>query len=314
MSTIIQQFRFRWMVRAIVLVMGVILLVGCQREPVPPAIQQSPAVPLPVRVQLPHRLNLAPSPTPSPSPAPITPFPFSLEDQISALQVHDRFFYGGNADLAEVALTFDDGPNPPYTPQVLTLLKLYGIHATFFCVGRHVAAYPDLVRQEVANGHTIGNHSWSHPFLTSLSPVRIRSELTTTGDIIQQVTGKRPIFFRPPYGSINNLVLTQVNQLGLTTFIWSDDSLDWTAISPVAITQLVLSTVTNGAIILMHDGGGNRSRTLAALPGIIEGLQARHFRLVTLDQLVTDTQLKGTAPVMTPPIGSGTAKFRWSVR
>jgi peptidoglycan/xylan/chitin deacetylase (PgdA/CDA1 family) len=156
-----------------------------------------------------------------------------------------------------------------------------------------VAAYPDLVRQEVAAGHTIGNHSWSHPLLTKLSADQIRSQLTMTGDIIQQVTGKRPIFFRPPYGSLNAQVLTQVNQLGLTTFIWSDGSLDWTPIGPAAIIQQVLSTVSNGAIILMHDGGGDRSRTLAALPSIIEGLQARHFRLVTLDQLVADARLKG---------------------
>jgi peptidoglycan/xylan/chitin deacetylase (PgdA/CDA1 family) len=188
-----------------------------------------------------------------------------------------------------VALTFDDGPNPPFTTQVLAVLKHYGIHATFFCLGNEVAAHPDLVRQEVADGHIIGNHSWSHPLLTTLSAEQISTELTTTGDIIQQVTGKRPIFFRPPYGSVNAQVLTQANQLGLTTFIWSDGSLDWTPIGPAAIVHQVLSTVANGAIILMHDGGGNRSRTLAALPGVIEGLQARHFRFVTLDQLVADT-------------------------
>lgn len=113
-----------------------------------------------------------------------------------------------------------------------------------------------------------------------------------TGDIIEQVTGRRPVFFRPPYGAVNAQVLTQVNQLSLTTFIWSDGSLDWTAIGPSAITHQVLSTVTNGAIILLHDGGGNRSRTLAALPSIIKGLQARHFRLVTLDQLVADANLR----------------------
>jgi peptidoglycan/xylan/chitin deacetylase (PgdA/CDA1 family) len=222
------------------------------------------------------------------------PFPTSLEDQINVLQAHGRFFYQGNSALPEVALTFDDGPNPPYTNQVLALLKQYGVHATFFCVGSEVAAYPDLVRQEVAAGHSIGNHSWSHPLLTSLSAAEIRSQLTMTGDIIQQVTGTRPVFFRPPYGAVNAQVLTQVNQLSLTTFIWSDGSLDWTAIGPAAITHQVLSTVTNGAIILLHDGGGNRSRTLAALPSIIEGLQARHFRLVTLDQLVADANLKQT--------------------
>jgi peptidoglycan-N-acetylglucosamine deacetylase len=299
MSIVIQQLRSRWMVRVIVWVMGAVLLVGGvapgQREPLQPAISQSPVGAEQSMGHLPHGLHRAPSPTPAPTPAPITPFPLSLEDQISVLQAHGRFFYEGNHALGEVALTFDDGPNPPYTTQVLAILKQYGIQATFFCVGSQVARYPDLVRQEAAAGHTIGNHSWSHPFLTSLSTAQISSELTMTGDIIEQVTGTRPTFFRPPYGAVNARVLAQVNQLGLTTFIWSDDSLDWTGSAPSAITQLVLSTVTNGAIIIMHDGGGNRSRTVAALPSIIEGLQARHFRLVTLDQLVADANLNPPA-------------------
>src|SRR5207248_1247283 len=165
--------------RNLILVMGVVLLVGCQRQPTQSGVQQpvsqqstsqqSLVASLPVIVHLPHHLNPTPFPTPLPTPIPVSPFPLSLDDQISALQVHDRFFYGGNPALPEVALTFDDGPNPPYTSQVLAILKHYGIHATFFCVGSQVDAYPDLLLQEAAAGHTIGNHSWSHPFLTSLS-------------------------------------------------------------------------------------------------------------------------------------------------
>jgi peptidoglycan-N-acetylglucosamine deacetylase len=303
MSTITQQHRFRWMVRALVLVMAVVLLVGCQRQPAQqmaqqpenqqsasqrPTTQQSAVASLPIIVHLPHHLDHALLSTP----IPVSPFPLALEDQISTLQGHDRFFYGGNPAIPEVALTFDDGPNPPYTSQVLAILQHYGLHATFFCVGSQVAAYPDLARQEIADGHTIGNHTWSHPFLTSLSDAQIKSELTTTGDIIEEATGIRPIYFRPPYGAFNARVLTQANQLGLTTFIWSDDSLDWVGGSPTNITHLVLSTVTDGAIILMHDGGGNRSRTVAALPNVIDGLLARHFGIVTLDQLIIDNALQ----------------------
>jgi peptidoglycan-N-acetylglucosamine deacetylase len=320
MIPLIHQSRFHWMSRAIVWMMVAVLLVGCRREPLPPTVgssagQQSPVASLPVIVHLPHQLNLTASPTPPPTPSlPINPFPPSLEDQISALEVHDRFFYGGNAALPEVALTFDDGPNPPYTSQVLAILKQYGLHATFFCVGSQVAAYPDLVLQEAEAGHTIGNHSWSHPFLTLLSTTQIKDEITETSDIIQQVTGIRPTYFRPPYGAINPQVLAQVNQLGLTTFIWSDDSLDWTGSSPTTITNLVLSTVSDGAIILMHDGGGNRSHTVAALPNIINGLLARHFRIVTLDQLVTDMQVKVTTPTTTPTEEPGPTKLRWSTQ
>lgn len=244
--------------------------------------------------RLPRASTSKPRGTPLP-PAPITPFPSTLEEQIAALQAKDRFFYGGSSQLPEIALTFDDGPNPPYTTQVLALLKHYGIPATFFCVGSQVAAYPELVKQEAAAGYTIGNHSWSHPLLTSLSNAEIMTQLTTTSDIIQRTTGVRPTFFRPPYGALNAQVLTQVNRLGLTTFIWSDGSLDWTMIGPDAISNQVLSNVANGAIILMHDGGGNRWRTVAALPSIIESLQARHFRFVTLAQLVADTHVKAVS-------------------
>lgn len=313
MSTITQQHRSRWMVRTLVLVMTVVLLVGCQRQPAQPmaqqpenqhsasqrpTTQQSAVTSLPIIVHLPHHLDH----TLLSTPIPVSPFPLSLEDQISALQVHDRFFYGGNPAIPEVALTFDDGPNPPYTSQVLAILQHYGLHATFFCVGSQVAAYPDLARQEIADGHTIGNHTWSHPFLTSLSDAQIKSQLTTTGDIIEEATGIRPIYFRPPYGAFNARVLTQANQLGLTTFIWSDDSLDWAGGSPTNITHLVLSTVTDGAIILMHDGGGNRSRTVAALPNVIDGLLAHHFRIVTLDQLIVDNALK-VDPTPVVPLG-----------
>ncbi|MBV9688313.1 MAG: polysaccharide deacetylase family protein [Ktedonobacteraceae bacterium] len=231
-------------------------------------------------------LQLLPQP-----PVPISPFPTTLNEQVAVLQAKDRLFFSGNAKLPEVALTFDDGPNPPYTNQVLALLKHYGIPATFFCVGKQVAAYPDLVKQEAAAGYTIANHTWTHPMLTSLSTSDIRDELSMTSDIIQKTTGVRPIYFRPPYGAYNARVFTQLNQFGFTTFLWSDGSLDWTALRPAAISRQVLSHAANGAIILMHDGGGDRSRTIAALPSIIEGLQARHFRFVTLEQLVADAHM-----------------------
>ena len=242
-----------------------------------------------------HRLPYTPTQEPlqlaSQPPVPISPFPTTLNEQVALLQAKDRLFFSGNANLPEVALTFDDGPNPPYTNQVLALLKHYSIPATFFCVGKQVAAYPDLVKQEAAAGYTIANHTWTHPMLTSLSAAEIRDELSMTSNLIQKTTGVRPIYFRPPYGAYNAQVFTQLNQFGFTTFLWSDGSLDWTALGSAAISRQVLSHAANGAIILMHDGGGDRSRTIAALPSIIEGLLARHFRFVTLGQLVADAHM-----------------------
>ncbi|QBD83223.1 polysaccharide deacetylase family protein [Ktedonosporobacter rubrisoli] len=222
----------------------------------------------------------------TPRPEPITPFPSSLQQQIATLQSKDRYIARGNTSLPEVALSFDDGPNPPYTQQILSILQHYGIKATFFSIGRQAQAYPDLLRREHQAGHFIGNHTWSHPDLPHLSASDIRNQLTTTEDAIEHATGIRPTYFRPPYGDINPTVLTTANSLALTVVLWSVDPRDWSRPGTQAIISRVLSQVGNGSIILMHDGGGDRSQTVAALPTIIESLQKRGFRFVPLPQLI----------------------------
>ncbi len=177
-------------------------------------------------------------------------------------------FYG-NAHLPEVALTFDDGPNPYYTPQVL-------------------AIFPNIVRQEYNNGNLVANHSWSHPELTLLSASAILSQLTSTSNVIQTTIGVRPTFFRPPYGAFNRTVLAQASYLGVTTVLWNDTAEDWTLPGVGFIVNRILSLAHAGAIILLHDGGGNRAQTVAALPTIITDLENRGFSLVTLQRLVDD--------------------------
>lgn len=237
----------------------------------------------------------SPSPSPTPTPLPITPFPSALQQEVGALMAQGRFFYNGNVQLPEIALTFDDGPNPPYTSQILSILHQYGVKASFFCVGRQAAAYPNLVAQEQAAGHVIGNHSWAHPDLTRLSPTSITWQLSTTGDTLQRITGQRPLYFRPPYGAFNSNVLKYANENGLTTFIWNIDPRDWSLPGTNAIIARVLGAARNGAIVLMHDGGGDRSQTIAALPTIIKTLQQRGYRFVTLQQLTQDAHKTQTA-------------------
>jgi peptidoglycan/xylan/chitin deacetylase (PgdA/CDA1 family) len=199
--------------------------------------------------------------------------------------------YHGNSSLPEVALTFDDGPSLYYTPQVLSILRQYGVHATFFTIGENVRLYPELVQQEYNAGHIIGNHSWDHPDLTQRSGASVTSELSRTCDVIQQTIGIRPTLFRPPYGAINAQVGFQASQLGLTSIVWSVDTRDWDQphSTESIIINNVLNEVGNGGIILMHDAGGNRSRTIAALPKIITALWQRGYRLVTIPQLLSDT-------------------------
>ena len=244
-----------------------------------------------------------PTATPSPSPtaipvpstpptlSPISPFPTTLTQQQAVMLAKDRFFFHGNTRLPEIALTFDDGPNPPYTSQILAILRHYGVKATFFCVGKWVQRYPELVRQEYDEGHTIGNHTWGHPYMPSLSAPSIIWQLTTAGDVIQRTIGVRPTFFRPPYGAINSNVLTYANRFTLTVIQWNVDPRDWSMPGVNAIYIRVLTQVRAGSIILMHDGGGNRSETVMALPIIIEWLQRQNFQFVTIPRLVHDAQL-----------------------
>ncbi len=241
-------------------------------------------------------LHLVPTPTPVrtpksvPSPSPTRPLPPLLSQAIAALQAQNRLLFNGNTSLPEIALTFDDGPNPYYTPLILNVLKKYHVKATFFCIGRQVAAYPALVKQEYNAGHIIGNHTWSHPDMALLSPANINLQLVSTSDAIQEATGVRPVYFRPPYGVMSVPVLTQAYHLGLTTVIWNDEARDWQLPGMSVIVERILGLARNGAIVLLHDGGGNRSQTVAALPNIIKGLRARGFQLVTIAQMMQDLQ------------------------
>lgn len=241
------------------------------------------------------------TPLPRP-PAPIMPFPVDVQQEISVLQAHDRWLIRGNAAQPEVALTFDDGPNPYYTPRVLAVLQRYHVPATFFCVGYLVARYPQLVRQEQIAGHVIGDHSWSHPALPLLTPSRIRWQLSHTADMLQYVLGVRPTFFRPPYGIYDAQVLAQANHLGFTIVMWNDDPRDWSQPGTESIIAQVLYQAGNGSIILMHDGGGNRSQTVAALPTIIASLRQRGFTFVTLEQLVRHLHGKRATSPMPPKV------------
>lgn len=223
-------------------------------------------------------------PRPTPQNTPVVP---ALVPQ-NTLKPLGHAVYAGNTHLPEIALTFDDGPNPVYTPQILSVLSAYNVKATFFDVGYLVKDYPDIVRQEFAQGNSIGNHSWSHPDLTRFSAAGIAAQLASTSDAIQSVTGTRPVLFRPPYGSLNATVITQAMQLNLTAILWNDESRDWTTPGVNVIVNRILNLAHNGSIILLHDGGGFRSQTVAALPIIIETLHQRGFTFVTVPQLLLD--------------------------
>jgi peptidoglycan/xylan/chitin deacetylase (PgdA/CDA1 family) len=204
-----------------------------------------------------------------------------------ALPLNSPLFHG-NLRLPEVALTFDDGPLPSSTPHILTILQRFGIQATFFCIGQQVQDYPALVRQEQADGDLVEDHTWSHPNLTYLPTPLLDRQIEMTAQAISHVTGTPPLFLRPPYGAINATVLTQAQRLNLSLVLWNVDPRDWSLPGSSTIIGRVLSSTQNGSIILLHDGGGNRAQTIAALPSIITALRTRGLRFVTIQQLIDD--------------------------
>ena len=179
----------------------------------------------------------------------------------------------------EVALTFDDGPNPPYTGHILGILARYQVPATFFCVGLQASAHPADIAGMAAAGHGLGNHTWSHPFLPDLTRAQLAEQLDRTDEAVSRAAGGRePGPFRPPYGSRSPDVLRWLDERGSPIVLWDVDPSDWARPGAVVIAGRVLTQARPGTIILMHDGGGDRSQTVAALPLIIEGLLDRGFR------------------------------------
>jgi peptidoglycan/xylan/chitin deacetylase (PgdA/CDA1 family) len=181
-----------------------------------------------------------------------------------------------------VVLTFDDGPDPVYTPQVLDILAAYGAKATFFEVGRNVAKHPALTKRIHDAGHSVQNHTWTHTDLRKLSATSFRQEVVPTDQAIRAQTGSTPACLRPPYGGVNYTVKQRAKALGKDLVVWDIDSRDWTKPGTAAIVRRVLAGVHNGSVILMHDGGGNRSQTVAALPTILKSLTAKGYGFRTL--------------------------------
>ena len=179
-----------------------------------------------------------------------------------------------------IALTIDDGPSPLYTPQILRLLRKYRVTASFSMIGVNVAAHPGVARDVAEAGHMIVNHTWTHADLAVLPPVGVKDQLTRANDAISKATGRHPAMFRAPYGAWSAAVLRRCEQMRLTPLDWSVDPRDWARPGVGAIVDNIMRYTKTGSIILEHDGGGDRSETVAALTIVLPRLleAGYHFR------------------------------------
>jgi len=166
--------------------------------------------------------------------------------------------------MYEAHLTFDDGPSR-YTADVLGVLERYGLRATFFTIGREVQRHTSLLRRAVAAGHAVGNHSWDHVRLTTLSDAQVEAQISRTNAALVEALGTAPTLFRPPFGDRDGRVDAVAARLGLTTMLWTVDCEDWRQPGVEAITDAV-ARAARGDIVLLHDGGrGERSQTVEGL-------------------------------------------------
>jgi peptidoglycan/xylan/chitin deacetylase (PgdA/CDA1 family) len=201
----------------------------------------------------------------------------------------------GETDRKEVALTFDDGPHPNFTPQLLDVLKKQGVPATFFVVGELAEKNPDLIRAEVANGHLVGNHTYHHVSLIRIPNDYVADEIKTCGEVLQRITGKAPDLFRPPGGVYDTEVAEIAEALGYTTVLWTDDPADYTSPGDDVILLRTLRTASSGGIILLHDG---IQQTIDVLPRLIASLRQDGYSFVTVDRLIADRDRAGVRRVV----------------
>ncbi|WP_296580960.1 polysaccharide deacetylase family protein [Xanthobacter sp.] len=225
----------------------------------------------------------AAQPVPAPAPEPAAPPPVTPRKNYT--------YKSFDVDGSYIAMTFDDGPNPETTPRLLQILRERNIKVTFFVLGNMVAKHPEVLKMIADEGHEIGSHSWSHPQLTRISQAAVDKELGNTSEAIFQVTGKRPIYLRPPYGSMKPTLRSYIeDKYGLTIVNWSVDPNDWKNRNSQAVHDAIMAQVKPGAIVLSHD---IYATTVDAMPRILDELAAKGYKFATLSQMVAmDKPLK----------------------
>ncbi|SEI04344.1 polysaccharide deacetylase family sporulation protein PdaB [Halobacillus karajensis] len=199
----------------------------------------------------------------------------------------NEMIYMGNTDKKRIALTFDDGPEDTYTPQILEILKQKNVKATFFVMGERVTEYPERLKQIHEEGHVIGNHTWDHPHLPELSDQQMHENIKATSAEIEKVTGVKPDLFRPPFGEIEDRQAALLSGQGYRSILWTADSRDWEGLPAEEIVSRVKQDARPGVIALQHNyHASGPFETVEALPQIIDELRAEGYEFVTVPKLL----------------------------
>ncbi|MBV6717023.1 polysaccharide deacetylase family protein [Paenibacillus chitinolyticus] len=252
---------------------------------------------------LPHRSTASPASIPA-----------EKDPHATAAKPRDRDYYEQRGEIVwevpsagkVIALTFDDGPDPVQTVQILDELKKYGAKATFFVVGKRAERFPELIKREAAEGHEIGNHTYSHPFLTNnRSTESIRSEIAATQKVIKSINGTAPVLFRPPGGYYHERLVHVSLAEGCLPILWSwhQDTEDWKAPGVNRVVNKVLNNAREGDIVLFHDHVLGSMNTVDAIRKILPELSKRGYHFVTVSELL---KLRGSTSGVSKPSGSKT--------
>ncbi len=192
-----------------------------------------------------------------------------------------------------VALTFDDGPSPIWTPRILDELKKADAKATFFMIGHHVRAYPEIARRVAQEGHEIANHGYAHSVVLYYTPAEVEEEIKYTEHVIREVTGKTTTMFRPPKAWLRDSTKDKIKSMGYETVLWSLNSKDWVGFPHRYIVRYLAARARGGDIFLFHDSGsvfsregGDRTQTVAAVALLVKTLKEKGFSFVTLEELL----------------------------
>jgi peptidoglycan/xylan/chitin deacetylase (PgdA/CDA1 family) len=212
----------------------------------------------------------------------------------------------GGSNVKDVALTFDDGPGPD-TPRIVSILRRHHAPATFFVLGRSAQSHAGRVglRAEADGGFVIGDHTMTHPMLASMGEAGQKGEIVGQARLLHQMDKPRPILFRPPFGSFNATTLGVLRQEHMLGVLWTADTKDYEMPGKKQIIYTAVSAAQPGAIVLMHDGPTGRSETAEALPRIITRLRQRHYKLVTVPQMMRENPPARGTPVPTSLSGGG---------